>query len=335
MTLYQRIAGLLPSNIIAAFKREMHYIGMEADVRRFVGFLVLFSIGGAIAASIFISLMFQLNFLVSFIASFVLFAGGAYLVIEQKAEAIGKDAEKFLPDVLELVASNIKAGLTTERALFTSARPEFGNLSEEIKTVSKRILSGERIEDSLTKMAEKIKSRVVERTIWLLTQGIKSGGQISDLLIQLSSDLRDENAMREEIKANVSMYMILIFFAGAFGAPLLFGISSIIVGVLEEQTGQLQITPEQIEGYSQMSSIGRFFGVPTSVVTETFVAFFAATALVVTGVFASFTIGAITAGSEKQGLKYMPLILGISLVLFFVIRMTLGEMLGSMSTMMT
>jgi len=330
MGIYQRIASLLPERIVESFRKEMHYVGISIEEKRFVGFLILFSIAaGGVAALYFYIFYPEINPFAIFAIIFSVICGGVYFWIDQMAEGSGKRVEKVLPDVLELIASNIKSGLTTERAIFTAARPEFGMLSVELKNASKKILSGERIETALAELPQKIKSIALERTIWLLVQGIKSGGQIADLLLQLGTDQREENGMRDEIQANISMYILLIFFAAAFGAPLLFGISSIIVGVLSQQTANLSISSADIQQYAQMSSIGRFFGIPTVGITEEFVAGFATITLVVTSIFAAFTIGAINAGSEKKGVKFIPIIMAISLVLFFAVRIVLGEMLGN------
>jgi pilus assembly protein TadC len=334
MGIYKRIAALLPVGILEAYRREIRYVGLQVEEKRFVGFVVIFGLGIAIAAAVNLYIFFKADPISSFVLTFGLFGGGIYFWLSQTAEREGQGAEKVLPDVLELIASNIKSGLTTEKALFASARPEFGVISEELKNASKEIISGARMEDSLMIMPTKIKSRIIERSIWLLVQGMKSGGAIADLLIQLSSDLREENAMKQEVAANISMYVLLIFAAALFGAPLLFGISSLIVGLLVEQTGNIGISPEQMQEYSSMSSIGRFMGLPTVNITEPFIVNFAVMALIVTALFASLTIGAMASGSEKRGIKYIPLMLIGGLGLFFLIRIMLGSVLGSLGGLM-
>lgn len=334
MGLYRRIASLIPISVINAYKRELKYVGLQVSEKRFTGFIALFGFGIAIAVAVNLFIFLKVNPLVSFLLTFIAFAGGIYFWLSRVADAEGKIAERVLPDVLELVASNVKAGLTTERALFASARPEFGVVSEELKNASKEIMSGRRMEDALMEMPTKIKSKALERSIWLLVQGIKSGGEIANLLIQLGSDFREENVMKDEIAANISMYKILIFAAAILGAPLLFGISSLIVGTLIEQTANIGITPEEIASYSSMSSMGRFIGVPTVNITESFIVVYSALAIAITGIFASLTTGAMSAGSEKEGVKYIPIVLVISLAIFFAIRIFLGGMLGGVAGML-
>lgn len=334
MGTYQRISSLVPSHIVSAFERELRYVGINIEEKQFVGFIILFGLGLSLAVSINLFLFAGISPLGTFVGTFLLFGAGIYFWLTQISDKEGQGVERILPDVLELIASNVKSGLTTERALFASARSEFGVLSEELKNASKEIMSGERMETALMLLPKKIKSKTLERSIWLLVQGIKSGGEIAGLLIQLGSDLREENAMKDEISANISMYVILIFAAAIVGAPLLFGISSLIVGILVEQTSNIAISPEQMSEYSSMSSVGRFMGMPTVNITESFIVNFSIIALVITAIFASLTVGAMAKGAEKEGVKYIPILLIGGIGLFWIIRIVLGGALGGISGMM-
>jgi hypothetical protein len=327
---YERIASLLPDRLVNWIKEQLVYVGIDLDEQRFAGFVLAFGAGisAAIALNAYVFLGFP--FMASFVLSFAVFAGGTFFWVNSIAESKGQFVEKILPDALQLIASNIKAGLTTERSLFISARPEFGPLSHELRETSKRIMSGERIEKALLNISRKIKSKVLERTMWLITQGIKSGGQISDLLIELSDDLREENALKAEIQANVSMYVMLIFFSATLGAPLLFGISSYIVGVLAEQTGSIGITPEQISEFTARSPALRLVGIPQVKITQEFIIFFSQVALFFTCLFASMTLGVIGTGKEKGGIRYLPIMLAIAFALFHITRTVMQEFFGNM-----
>jgi flagellar protein FlaJ len=246
------------------------------------------------------------------------------------AENEGRAVEKILPDALQLIASNIKAGLTTEKALIISAQPEFGSLSVELKETSQRILSGERMDKALMLIPKRIKGDVLDRTMWLMGQGIRSGGQIANLLMQMSDDLREENALKQEIGANISMYVMLILFSAAFGAPVLFGISSYIVGVLSSQSANINIPSEMMQQYVSTSPALGLVGVSSSGVSEDFVVFFTEIALFLTCVFAALVLGVISHGHEADGIKYIPILLVISFVLFFLTRTLAKTFLGGM-----
>lgn len=333
MGFYQRIGAIIPSFIVRAFKKEMDYIGWEAQELSVVGFIFLFGAVLSIAIAANLQIFLSLPIIATFPLIFLGFAGGIYYWLNTTAETRGRFVDKILPDVLQLISSNMKSGLTTEKALLASARPEFGIFSEELKLASGKVLSGERIEKALTDITIKIKSPMLERTMWLVVQGIRSGGEVADLLSQLADDLREENALKEETKAEVSMYTMLIFFGAAFGAPILFSISSYIVGVLNTQTSQIGISPEQLQEITQKSAITRIVGIPQISITEEFATMYALIALAVTCIFSALIIGVINTGKEKDGIKHIPLIGIVAMVLFFVIRLVLVQVLGSLKTL--
>ena len=125
---YQRIASLLPQGIIRAFKRELEYLNINISEKRFVGFLFLYGLCLSFGIAFNLKLFLNIDIPISFAFFFVLFFGGTYLWMSLVSESKGRYVEKILPDALQLIASNIKAGLTTESALVASSRPEFGPL---------------------------------------------------------------------------------------------------------------------------------------------------------------------------------------------------------------
>ena len=64
-------------------------------------------------------------------------------------EAKAKFMEKVLPDALQLMSSNLRAGMTPERALLLAARSEFGPLSDEINRVGKEVAVGKGVDEAL------------------------------------------------------------------------------------------------------------------------------------------------------------------------------------------
>ena len=330
--MYERISSLLPQALIAKFKKEMAYLGIEVNERSFLGFLLLFSIALSFGIALNLFLFFQIPVIISWISFSVFFFFGTFLWISIMSEGKGKFVEKILPDALQLIASNIKSGLTTERALFVSARPEFGPLEKELRFASKEILAGARVEEVLLAIPERIRSRVLERTMWLIAKGISSGGEIADLLIQLSDDLREQNSIQEEEKANTSMYIMLIFFSAAIGAPLLFGISTFIVEILSSQLSAVPIIQESdLQGISSGGAgIRGLTGGNADLISPEFIFMFSIIMLFFSSIFSSLTIGVINSGKEKNGVKYIPMILIISFVLFFVVRIILASFFGDL-----
>ncbi len=333
MGIYKRVANLLPPGLVIAFKKELDYLGIEISGKRFVGFLLLYILFLSLGLALNFNLFFKVDFFLSFIFFFCLFFGGVYLWLSITAESKGKFVERILPDALQLIASNVKSGLTTERALIVSARPEFGPLEVELKRASREIMAGERMDKALLKIPERIKSPVLEKTLWLVSKGISSGGQIADLLLQLSDDLREQNAIKAEVRADISMYILLIFFAAAFGAPVLYGVSSFIVQVMAMQMENIPEMPADMStaaaggaaGVIGMVGVGKGTPIPVD-----FILFFIMVSLATTSIFASMVMGIINTGKEKGGAKFVPIILFIAFSLFFIIRLVLASIFGGL-----
>jgi len=316
---YARFSWVIPKGITEEFRRQLAYNKIEINENRFVGFLFIYGLFLGIGIGANASLFFEFSFIIAFLITFLAFVVIVYLILKMKSESTGKFVESVLPDALRLVASNMKSGLTTERALFVAGRPEFGALQTELKNASKRISSGEKTEFALFGISEKINSIVLGKTIWLITQGIKSGGQIANLLFQLSDDLKNQYSLEQEIKSNISMYILLILFAALFGAPLLFGVSTFIVEVL---TNQLSNTPTidlgSIQTSSKFNLIKGFATGNRELVSTEFILMFSMIMLVFTTLFSSLTIGVLNSGKETAGIRYMlPLLLGAFAVFFF------------------
>lgn len=331
--MYQRLAAIVPRRFAEKITQSLAYLDINVDEKRFIGFLLAFGFAISIGIAINLMLFFQIHFVLGFFGSFILFIGGTYLWLNMAAEAKGRAVELMLPDALQLIASNIKSGLTTERALFVSARQELGPLEKELKFASKEILAGESVEKAIIKMGTRVKSTVFERTMWLIAKGIQSGGQIADLLVQLSDDIREQKAVQDEGTAETSMYILLILVSAAFGAPVLFGVSSFIVQILSKQISEMPtISPEAIRQApgNVQQVVGSISGERKSTITPEFIVTFSMIAIFFTSLFASLMIGIINTGKEKGGIRFIPIILIIAFFLFFAIRTALTSMFGNL-----
>lgn len=330
LEVYQRIAAMMPQSLNEKIRKELNYLDINLEAKNLIGFMVVFGLALSAGIALNLQLIFNIPFITAFPVIFLFLDGSIYLWLSVAAESKGQFVENILPDALQLIASNIKSGLTTERAIFLSARPEFGPLEVELKRASQKIMAGEPVEQALSAIPEKIHSVALERTMWLISKGISSGGQIADLLVQLGDDLREQKGVEAETKANISMYVMLIFFSVAIGAPALFGVASFIVEVLAKQMAALPtIDPSTLAAGS--TQFGKFRGITGllgdrgEILTSEFIQLFSVVALIITSIFSAFTIGIINAGKEKQGLKYIPVLIAVTLILFFLTRAIIGS----------
>ncbi len=310
-------------------KKQLRYNNIEMGERKFAGFMLAFGIALGLALAFLAKLIFGMSPLLAFPAAVTGFFFIVYSALKINSESRGKFVESILPDALQLIASNMKSGLTTERALFVAGRPEFGPLQVELRNASKRISTGENMEKALLNIGERVNSEVLSKTIWLITQGIRSGGQISDLLFQLSKDLKNEQAIQDEIRANISIYVLLILFASIFGSPLLFGVSSTIVQVIAKQVGETPKISSSAVAETGFGVVKTFATGERSIPSTDFVSLFAIVTIITSSFFASITIGVINTGRETNGMKYVVPVTLASLAVFFAIKAGLNVFFGS------
>jgi len=317
--MYRSLARLYPEKIRGKYKDMMKYSDIDANPEHYIGKAMVF--GGVISFVLamllksFLSLQPNQALLV-LIAGFALIQVVGYIILVMRADAKGKVVEDVLPDALLLMAMNIKSGMTTDRALIMSARNEFGPLEKELTRAGKQILAGKDVRFALMDMPTRIKSELFERTIRLVIEGIESGGELSSLLQQTAEDIQNTKLVNNEVRSNLMMYAIFIFFAVGFGAPLLFGISTYLVSSVGTQFTAFQASGQP--------------GVAVMQISPGFLVMFAMLALAITCFFGGLIVGIIKGGSEKAGIKFIPMLMLVAYTVFFVVRTMVASVFPAM-----
>lgn len=325
MNIYTKVAKLFPRKIRQRFSQSLVYAGINLEPMRFLGFVLAFGLIFSIISGYILNSLKILPFLLGVIASFIIVEVAFYLRITLSVDSKAKFVESVLPDALQLMSSNIRAGLTTDKALLLAARPEFGPLADEIKRIGRETMTSGDLTTSLMKTTKRIKSENLKKTIDLIVNSIKSGGKLADLLDQTANDLREQQMIQKEISASVLMYAIFIFIAIGMGAPLLFAMSSFLVRILVKMgttiRTELPSGSEEIKMPISMTSSG---------ISSEFIGMFAIVSLIISSVFGSMIIGLILKGNARSGIKYLLILLPLSIALFFLGSYAMDTFLGGM-----
>jgi len=329
--MYQYLSRILPKRSRESYRELLEYCDIKTDYDKFIGFFFLFGLGIAAVFAVYLTILLSLSTIMTIAAfgvTYLLIEVAVYAWLVLKSSAKARFAEDVLPDALMMMSMNIKAGLTTDRALLESARPEFGPLEVEIRRAGKQMLAGKDTRHALLEIPKRIRSKTLARTVDLIVEGIESGGELADLLQQTAEDIQATKMTQNEVKANVMMYAIFIFFAAGIGAPLLFGISTYLVQVLSSQYAHFNISDAAVAANSVQ---GLHLMQARITVGEGFLFFFAIASLTITAIFGGLIIGLVKDGEEKQGVKYIPMLLAVSLLVFFVVRLMVAGILGGMA----
>ena len=319
---YRLISKFYPKAFFNKYKNLLKYANIRTDTTRFLGFIFVFGflLGWVIAFPL--AKMFGWNLLLAFFGSFITFEVFIYMWLALSIEAKAKFIERALPDALQLMSSNLRAGLTPEKALLLAARPEFGPLTQEINRMGKELTIGKDIDEALLGIIKRVKSDKIEKTIMLIVSGIRSGGELASLLDNTAHNLRDQDFVDQKIRSNVNMYVIFIFVAVGFGAPMLYALSSFLVEVLTNVLSSVEIP--------QTGTLDLPVSITQVSISLDFVTKYVITALVVTSILGSMVLGLISKGEEKQGLKYAPILVAVTLAVFFVIRFLISTLLSGL-----
>jgi type II secretory pathway component PulF len=284
--------------------------------------LTLKGIRVILLVALFISLgvfYFTKNWILSVVILLCLALGAFGAKLLRKKMQHLKDITKMeiaFPEFLELMSSNLRAGMTIDRALLLSSREEFAPLDKEILQLGKDLVTGKEIEHALLDMATRIDSDKMRKTIMLIVTGIRSGGNLATLLQETATNTRERNFIEKRAASNVLMYVIFICFAVAVGAPILFGLSAVLVKTL---TGILANIPP-VEQSSQLP-----FTLTAITISPEFVTYFSILFIIISNILGSLILGIVSKGDEKAGVKYILPLVVTSITIFSIVRFALAS----------
>ncbi len=262
----------------------------------------------------------RLYFIIGLIV-FVFIEFLVYLFAYFKAEDRTARIEKALPDALQLIAANLKAGMTPYKAIKLAARKEFGPLAEEIDYATSRSLGTESFETTLLRISERTSSETLDRTLKLFTSAMKSGAHLAKLLEDLGSDISQTRELKNELVTSTKTYTAFILFTIIVGTPLLLAISIHFVTIVSA-----------MQEKSNISNVG--FGLEflagKVVITPDFLTKVSLALLVITSILASMLLGVIKEGKEKHGFRYAPMLITGCLIVFYVSKYIIGNVFGNL-----
>lgn len=128
-----------------------------------------------------------------------------------------REIEAQLPDVAELLAFTVTAGVSPAAGLVRLADRMQGPLVDELRIATQKIANGALIADALREMVDRIASRPLQRFVDGIVIAIERGTPISEVLRAQAMDARSEqhrqlmeNAGKREILAMVPVVFLIL-----------------------------------------------------------------------------------------------------------------------------
>jgi len=317
--IYLDFARVLPMGFRQGFQKQMVYAGLSINANSFLGQVVMLSIMyGVIAFFAPLALFggYRLDFAIVAVLLFGLSLFMSYMWVYFRAEDRTKRVESILPDTFQMIAGNLRAGMTPYKALKSVAKGHKGPLAEEIEYVTSHALGTESFADNLLKISERINSDTLDKSMKLFTTSMRSGGRLATLLEELSVDISETQALKNELKTSTKTYTAFIMFTVLFGAPLLLAISVNFVKMISNMQSKT------IQSTADFGMGGLMSTIP---ITADFMMQISISMLVFTSILASMLMGTINEGQPKSGLKYALGIMAACLIIFFISNVIVGK----------
>jgi len=261
---------------------------------------------------------FSISIVCSLIALFIPFTA-FYFYFYFKAEKRTKQVHEALPDVLHMIAANLRSGMTPFEAIKVTCTHDFGPLTEELTEVTSRSQGMVSFADTLLEITQRIRSEALLRSMTLFASSLRSGGHVAELLDGLAQDIIDRQALRKELVINTATNAMFIMFTILIGTPMLLAISIYFVEVV----GSLQTGPGGQVSQFGLAGLGGEISITAGfLVTMSYIILF------LTCVLATLFMGSMIDGEPKRGLKWAPLLVIGSYIVFFIARFLITVFLG-------
>ena len=313
----ESISMIFPKNYVKTIKQLVIYSGFEKTAYYFIGKTFLISLFLSIFLILFgfISPYNILIFILFAIISLPFCQFMLYIYLYFKSDNRKTEIENVLPDALQLISSNMQAGLTPFEAIKAAARKEFGPLAQELNKATSKAMGLSDFNQELMKIGDRVDSTVLKRTLKLITSSMSSGSHLAVLLEDLSEDISDSQSLKKEMVTNTKTYTMFIMFTIIVGAPLLLAISVHFVGMVQNMQSSATLSTDEF-------GLGFLSG--DIEITPEFLTNVSLIILTLTSLLATMLTGVINKGEMKAGLKYSPFVILGSIVLFYISKIVIS-----------
>ena len=282
--------NIIPEKYLSKLQEFLLSGAIFTDASKVLAILIIFIIMSEIPLAITLALQ---NLPMSvLILPFFIFPGlFTYVVVQQEKRA--QEIEKTAPDFLRQLSSMLQVGLSFENAMEDMSQYGEGPLYDEMRRTIIEIRMGRNFDDAWRAMSKRLKSRELERIFDIILEGRRSGSSISNVLFEVSDDLRDLLALKRERKSTVTMSVMFLLISAIVATPFAIG----MVGV-----------------YSQFM---QNYGMESEIILTAPVA--GEIYLVIHSILVGFIISLIMYGEFKKGIKFSLPLSAASFGIFYLI----------------
>ena len=203
-----------------------------------------------------------------------------------------KDIEKKFLEFVRNLVGTVKSGVSIPQAIINVGDADYGSLSPYLKKLKNQIEWGIPIQSALQTFAKDTKNVVIKRSVGIVIEAEKGGGDIESVLDSVSESVVNLKKMKEERKASthsqiVQGYIVFYVFIGIMLVLQLW-----LFPLLSQSTG----------GGFSLGDVGIGSGVVGEGSSEANLDRVFLNLIMIQGFFTGLVVGKFSEGTLKQGL---------------------------------
>ena len=257
-------------------------------------------------------LFFFFIYFITFLTIYLLMLLFYYSYKDYLFRKIQIEIEENLPFFLDNLTSNLKGGISLKESFIKSVPKESKLFLKEIIKLNSKMIYGENEYDAINSFRKKFNSVMLDRTFFLILQGIKSGSNISDSLLTISKNLRKVYEIDNEIKITTSGFEIIIKLIVFLISPLLFALSLTLLTFISSL-------------FDLISKKEALLSIQVVLGNEVFFYFtiFSICVIILTTFFSSLIISHFKSKKFYDSIKWLPFQLIFSIGIYIILRNSL------------
>lgn len=224
------VDNIVPEKYLYKLQEFLLSGAIFTDASQVLVLLVIFILTGELALVILINLL-ALPISLLILPLFILPGLFTYVVVQQERRA--QEIERTAPDFLRQLSSMLQVGLSFENAMEDMSQYGEGPLYDEMRRTIIEIRMGRNFDDAWRAMSRRLKSKELERVFGIILDGRRSGSSISNVLSDVSDDLRDLLALKRERKSAVMMSVMFLLISAVIATPFSIGMVSVYSGFMQ------------------------------------------------------------------------------------------------------
>lgn len=210
--------------------------------------------------------------------------------------------EAEFPALLRDIALSRRAGMSLEVAVSVTARGEYGALTPAIRWIDNLMSWGVTFEDAQTLFAKKYPTPLIKRSVSIILEAARAGGEIGDILETVADDAKEMKTFETKRRAETYPYIIICYLSFFVFVAVIVMISTHFMPVMEE-----------VAGRAAVPGIGGFAASPEDIALYKKLFFHA---LIIQGFFAGIVTGKVGEGRVTAGLKHSIIFVAVAIITY-------------------